>query len=246
MKSAGRKRREVLRLSDEELLSLVRAHHEYAFEELVRRHEDAARRAARRACRRDADVEDAVNAALINTYSAIRRGKGPTESFRAYIARAATISALESTRNLSYSEIPVDEFGGDIASAPSDHSPMAEVDIALVNRVVAAMPERWRIVVSQMKADLPGHETAAALGINPNALAALSFRARAGFRLAFVEAVAGDATSRHRWVHERLDADSDGDLSLDEHLVVRHHLTVCKDCRGLLRHAKPAPSGATQ
>lgn len=246
MKSRGRERREVSRLSDDQLLSLVRADHEYAFEELVRRHEDAARRAARRVCGRDADVEDAVNGALVNTYSAIRRGKGPTESFRSYIARAAKICALESMRRRAYSEIPVGEFSGDIASVRSDHPRMAEVDVTLVNRVVAAMPDRWRIVVSQMKADLPRHEAAAALGINPNALAALSFRARAGFRLAFVEAVAGDATSQHRWVHERLDADSDGDLSLDEHLVVRHHLNACKDCRGLLDHAMPVPGGATR
>src|SRR5918999_3733214 len=71
-------------LTDSELLDQARHGDEAAFTELYVRHQPAALRLARTYSRLG-DPDDLVNGAFERVLSALRRGSGPTEAFRAYL-----------------------------------------------------------------------------------------------------------------------------------------------------------------
>ena len=71
-------------LSDAELIEQARGGDEAAFTELYVRHQPAALRLAR-TYRRLGDPDELVNGAFERVLGAIKRGSGPTESFRAYL-----------------------------------------------------------------------------------------------------------------------------------------------------------------
>ena len=71
-------------IDDAILIERTRAGDEHSYSELYRRYEYSAFRLARHLGRRE-EADDVVNEAFARVLDLLQRGKGPTESFRAYL-----------------------------------------------------------------------------------------------------------------------------------------------------------------
>ena len=71
--------------SDAELITAVRVGDTNAYEELYRRHVDAAMSVGRHLTGSRADAEDVVSEAFARVLSALQRGAGPEMAFRPYL-----------------------------------------------------------------------------------------------------------------------------------------------------------------
>jgi RNA polymerase sigma factor (sigma-70 family) len=170
---------------DAELVQCVRAGSVAAFGELYERHFETATRLARRLSRCPADADDLVAEAFTKLVEVLLAGRGPGENFRAYL--------FTTLRHLAYDHVVhnsrvvcVAEFS-DRATEPVDVPD--EHETALVRRALATLPPRWRTALWQTEvARRSCTELAAALGITPNAAAALACRARRGLKRAYLSA----------------------------------------------------------
>ena len=172
-------------LSDAELLDQARDGDEAAFTELYVRHHEAARRLAS-TYRRVGDPEDLVNGAFERVLGALRRGAGPTESFRAYLfVTLRRLAAEQGERPADQSIDEVPEPVGDEADTPElDHA-----DRELITRAFESLPERWQAVLwhTAVEGRQP-RELAGVLGVSANAAAAMAYRAREKLRQAYLQA----------------------------------------------------------
>ena len=99
----------------------------------------------------------------------------------------------------------------------------------------ASLPERWRMVLwhTEVEGQAPA-EVASLLGIKPNAVAALAYRAREGLRQAYLSqhaTAAPLAASECRLTNDRLAAHVRSGLTVAQEARVEAHLESCVDCR---------------
>lgn len=218
-------------LSDAELLEQARAGDEAAFTELYVRHQPAALRLAR-TYRRFGDPEDLVNGAFERVLGAIRRGAGPTESFRAYLF--VTLRRM-ATEGAAAAEEPVEEVPEPILDE-ADAPELGMADRALITRAFETLPDRWQAVLwhTAVEGRQPA-ELADTLGVSANAAAALAYRARERLRQAYLQAhlSAAPAPDHEPW-RSQLGAYVRGGLSARDTAAVEKHLGRCKECRALL------------
>lgn len=143
-------------------------------------HRAAARRVAAQ-YRRGPDVDDLVDGAFERMLAALRRGRGPTRSPRAYLFVTLRRLAAETARRR---EEPLDDAPEPEAVAGLDRD---EREIVLA--ALRSLPEQWRTVLWQTAVEgRPPREIAPALGISANAAAALAWRAREALRQAWLQA----------------------------------------------------------
>ena len=173
----------VRHLADVELIEHTRAGDVEAYGELYRRYYAAARGAALALTHNRSDVDDVISEAFARVLRASRSGRGPDVSFRPYL-----ISAV---RNVFYDrvrcnrELPSDELIDGINFALLDGDNSRE-DCAFATAALATLPERWRRVLWLTEVEgRSAVEIAPLLGLAPNAVAALAYRAREGLRQAF-------------------------------------------------------------
>jgi DNA-directed RNA polymerase specialized sigma24 family protein len=168
--------------ADMELVVKVRDGDPVAMAELWRRHFPSACGAARRitGC---SDPGDAASEAFLATVRAIRSGHGPvTGSFRAYVCSVATRLAVREAVRRSV----LDRFERDDHHAAADaieDIPFAptEADPGVIGW--DQLPERWRRVLwlTVVERRTPA-DVAEKVGMTPNAVAALAYRARSRLR----------------------------------------------------------------
>jgi len=219
-------------LSDAGLLDQVRNGDRAAYTELYVRHQDAARRLA---CsyRRAGDPDDLVNSAFERVLRAIRRGRGPTDAFRAYLfvtLRRLAVRQAAHGRDEPLDDVPEPVLA--LARSPElDHS-----EREIVAQAFSSLPGRWQAVLwhSAVEGRQP-REFAGAVGLTPNAAAALAYRARERLRQAYLQAHL-QASSRpacepHR---SRLGSYVRDGLSRRERTATRQHLDTCEACRQLV------------
>lgn len=220
---------------DAALLRRVAEGESAAFEELYRRHADAAWRAAQSILSRPHDAADAVAEAFAKILRAVRAGRVDITHFRAYL--------LTTTRHVAIDRRSGVEDAHDVNADLLGHLPAldrtpAEVvidltDESLVGDAYRGLPDRWQRVLWLTEVEgLRPADVAARLGTTPNGVAQLAFRARAGLRRAFVQAHAG--TSRDAectLVVRRLGAFVLGEASAREERIVSAHLETCEACR---------------
>lgn len=175
----------VRQLDDAELIDNTRAGDSDAYGELYRRHYQAARAAAHSLARNRCDADDLISEAFARVLRAARSGGGPSVSFRPYLVAAV--------RNVYYDrvrcnrELPSDNML-DVVNVALDGDNDHEHDAA-VTAALAVLPERWRRVL--WHAEVEGRSAAEIgllLGLAPNAVAALAYRAREGLRQAYLRA----------------------------------------------------------
>jgi hypothetical protein len=103
----------------------------------------------------------------------------------------------------------------------------------LVGEALQALPARWRTVLWLTEVEgLSPAEVSRRIGIKPNAVAALAYRARKGLREAYLQAhLQAEASEECRATVGRLGNYVRGDLAEKERLAVQAHLDTCAKCR---------------
>lgn len=218
-----------------------------AFEELYRRHSDAAWRVAYAVTGSPHDASDAVSEAFTRVFAALPAGRFPSEApFRPYVltaTRNAAIDGIRRTGKLQPSEMEKLEFETS-AQSPGD-AVIGALDSSLVATAFLSLPERWRSVLWLTEVEgLEPREIADMLGVSANGAAQLAVRARAGLREQFLQAHLRTAVKRDcRFTVDHLGAYVGGALSARDIAKVDQHLTGCDECRA--RQKELADIGST-
>jgi DNA-directed RNA polymerase specialized sigma24 family protein len=129
----------------------------------------------------------------------LRRGQGPTGSFRPYLIAAVRNVAVDAWRGTLGRELPTGESWAVAVGGEASTDPQDEIEIRFaVQRVMADLPPQWRYILWRLdhQGDTPAG-VASEVGASAQAVSALAYRARRAFRGAYQElglrdAVAGD------------------------------------------------------
>jgi RNA polymerase sigma factor (sigma-70 family) len=232
-----------------------------AFEELYRRHAQAAWRLSYTVSGNAEDAADAVSEAFTRVLQALPAGRlHEMGSVRAYLLTAARNVAIDNARKAGRqrpSDSPTVIDAPSLASSAGERMVDA-ADRALVASAFRTLPERWRSVLWLTEVEqLPAREAAPLLGLSPNGVAQLAVRARAGLRERYLQAQVrqtGSVQPECRFTIEKLGAYVAGGLSPRDLAKVDQHLAGCEECRdrqaeledlgGRLRHVMlPIPLG---
>jgi RNA polymerase sigma factor (sigma-70 family) len=219
--------------SDAELIVAVREGDTASYGVLYERHLHAAKRAATCLVRTPAEREDLVADAFTRVLRVLRDGGGPKEEFRAYLLvtmRNAAISSARGATVTPHADVPESYF-----TRPDGGSdPVVDKwDAMTAAAAFASLPERWRTVLwhTEVEDESPA-EIAPLLGMRPNGVAALAYRAREGLRQAYLRAHLADVEGRDcqatvaklaGWVRHN--------VPVPLGRKITKHLAVCADCR---------------
>jgi DNA-directed RNA polymerase specialized sigma24 family protein len=210
-----------------ELLAMARHADRQAFGELFRRYRRYAEAVARSSGARD--VDEAVAESFRLVVSAIDAGNGPTIAFGPYLATTVR-SVARRQRHLAarhdiveptvFEARVVDE--GDATGDP------------VLATAFASLPERWQSVIWYVDIEgIPPRQVVDLVGVpSSNAASALLLRARAGLRVAYLEALVGGAHTPE--VRAHLAGLVAGAATTDElETAAQWHLERCPECRDL-------------
>jgi RNA polymerase sigma factor (sigma-70 family) len=218
--------------SDGELITAARLGDNDAYTELYLRHVDAARAAARAISRSRSDADDIASEAFTKVYKTLQNGGGPELAFRPYL--------LTAVRNVFYDRVrrnreePSDEMAEQVNIALIDAADSKE-DRSLAVAAYATLPERWQLVLWHTEVEgRSASEVAPLLGLAPNAVAALAYRAREGLRQAFLQAHLKQQADDCEEHAGQLGAYVRDGLSARDRRKVDAHLEQCESCTGLV------------
>jgi RNA polymerase sigma factor (sigma-70 family) len=219
---------------DAELIDAVRSGDVEAYGLLYRRHCGAAKTLARQLTGSRTEADDLVAEAFARVLDMLRSGGGPDAAFRAYL--------LTTLRNALYDRARRDkklEWSDDMTrhdpGVPWEDTAVAGLETSLAARAFHRLPERWQTVLwhTEVERESPA-DVAPLLGLTPNGVAALAYRAREGLRQAYLQEHIADGVGRqHAATVERLGAWARGGLSARQRVKVEAHLAICPDCRAL-------------
>ncbi|GAB3432589.1 sigma-70 family RNA polymerase sigma factor [Actinophytocola sediminis] len=220
------------KLADVDLIAAVRQGDVAAFGILYERHLPSAKRAAAVLARTPAEREDLVAEAFTRVLRILREGRGPDEELRPYLLVTLRNTAIHSaTRGLPvslYADIP------DIYIAEDHGDPVIDrwnADVAA--NAFASLPERWRMVLwhTEVEKESPA-EVATLLGMRPNSVAALAYRAREGLRQAFLRLhVTQPLRPECVQTLRKLAAYVRHSVPTPLSRKIRRHLDGCQDCQ---------------
>ncbi len=219
-------------VSEEELLDRAREGDRSAFGTLYLRHRDAARKVAGMCASSAADAEDAVAEGFARVFAALPRMAGRQIAFRPYLltcVRNAATDRLRRERRIDLREQMPETPG----SAQADDMALLGLEKNLVGEALQALPARWRTVLWLTEVEgLSPAEVSRRIGIKPNAVAALAYRARKGLREAYLQAhLKAEASEDCRATVNRLGNYVRGDLAEKDRVAVQTHLDACAKCR---------------
>ncbi|WP_285036864.1 sigma-70 family RNA polymerase sigma factor [Plantibacter sp. ME-Dv--P-095] len=228
--------------SDAELIDGTRAGSQDAYGELWRRHANAGRTVAR-SITSSLDPDDLVSESFARIYQAVGRGKGPTGAFRPYLF--TTIRNTAAAWGRSRRETSLDTLDSFEDPDTNEASSMEALDRSLSARAFRSLPTRWQEVLwyTEIEGMTPA-EVAPLLGMKPNSVSALAYRAREGLREAWIQAhlQAVDDDSEHAFTISRLGSYARGNLSARDTAKVEAHLDACQRCTIVAAEAKDVGS----
>ena len=214
---------------DATLLDLARSGDDAAYAALWTRHASAAGRLARQ-FRGDWDADDLVSEAYTRVLDLVRRGRGPTDAFRPYLFAVVRNVAQAWSKKVAD---PVDDFDA-YADPHTEHDPaIRSLESSLTRRAFEALPERQRAVLWYTEVEgMTPQQISPLLGMTPNSVSALAYRARESLRTEWIQAHLHQAATSAdcEWTLSRL-----GDYTRD-HLTARNlqraeaHLANCASC----------------
>jgi hypothetical protein len=119
------------------------------------------------------------------------------------------------------------------SSGDPDEIVLADLERNLVGEALRSLPERWRTVLWLTEVEgMTPTEVSSVIGIKPNAVAALSYRAREGLREAYLQAhVRAEARADCRYTVDRLGPYVRNELGARDRDKVQTHLDGCAVCR---------------
>jgi RNA polymerase sigma factor (sigma-70 family) len=223
---------------DVQLIAGVREGNIAAYGELYQRHVGAAHNLARQLACSSADADDLVSEAFGKVLDTLRGGRGPDSAFRAYLLTALRHTAYDKTRKDRKVELADDittVVNPRLVSTPFNDTVMAREERILAARAFARLPERWQAVLwhTEIEGRSPA-DVAPELGLTPNGVSALAYRAREGLRQAYLQVhLAESSKQRCEPTVERLGAWTRGGLSKREARQVEEHLDECDSCQAL-------------
>jgi len=235
---AATERSRVSRMSDADLVDATRRGDKQAFAQLWQRHA-AAGRAVARGFTSTFDPDDLVAEAYTRIYKSILDGGGPQAAFRAYLLRTVRNVAVSWQRRSV--EDSVDDVDALEDPNSSEESALAALDRGLTASAFRTLPARWQEILWYTEVEqLKAAEIAPLLGIRPNTVAALTYRAREGLRQAWIQAhlASVQADSVHKWTIERLGAYARGGLGKRDQSKVDAHLAECASCHVVASEAE--------
>ncbi|HEY3004825.1 MAG TPA: sigma-70 family RNA polymerase sigma factor, partial [Kribbellaceae bacterium] len=220
--------------SDAELIARVRNGDLEAYGELYSRHHHAAGRMARQLVPA-ADADDLSSDAFAKVLDALRGGGGPDVSFRAYLL--TTVRRVHVDRIRAGKKVTTTDDIASYEREPEtfDDPTVSGFESGAAAKAFAALPERWQAVLwhTEVEGEKPA-VIAPLLGLTPNGVSALAYRAREGLRQAYLQQHLADvANDRCRWATERLGAYVRGGLTKRENKHVREHIDECAKCTAL-------------
>jgi RNA polymerase sigma factor (sigma-70 family) len=222
----------IARATDAELTEAVRGGDIAAYGVLYRRHLTSARRAAGALTATTAEREDLVAEAFVRLLRVLRAGGGPDDEFRAYL--------ITTMRNVLISWRRRDGAVSVMAEVPEverSTSPEAVVGdrlhAALAAEAFASLPERWRLVLWRTEIEEESPATVAkSLGMTPNGVAALAYRAREGLRQAYLDQhVPADARDGCRGMVCELAGWVRGRFTPQKTRRIDAHVAACPECQ---------------
>jgi RNA polymerase sigma factor (sigma-70 family) len=220
--------------SDAELITRVRSGDRAAFGQLYSRHAGAAANLARQFARAPSEVDDLVSEAFARVLDSLLGGRGPDSAFRAYLFTTLRNTAFDRTRKDRRLQF-TDDITVHETPEVADDPVVLQLENTLVAKAFGALPERWQTVLwhTQVEGQSPA-EVGVLLGMAPNAVTSLAFRAREGLREAYLQAhLADTAAERCRATVDRLGGWARGGLSKRERTQVDAHLADCERCSAL-------------
>jgi RNA polymerase sigma factor (sigma-70 family) len=219
--------------SDAELISRVRGGDVGAYGDLFSRHVEAARRLGRQLVR-GPDVDDLVSEAFAKTLHVLQAGGGPDVAFRAYLLtslRRLHVDRIRAAKKVQ----PTDDMSVYDDGTPFRDPAVASFENGAAARAFGSLPERWQLVLWHLEVEgQKPADIAPLLGMSPNSVSALAYRAREGLRQAFLTMHLADCpTDQCRWVNEHLGAYVRKGLSRRDTAKVEEHLDVCRRCTAM-------------
>ncbi len=234
-------------VSDVELLARMREGDDRAYEELYRRHAEPVRRYARTCCR-DADTaEDLTGEVFARTLQAVRGGKGPEASVRAYLLASVRRVAADWARTRRRERL-VDDFAafaqaaagtaageGETLAPGAEVRAMREAEQRLIVRAFRSLSEYDRMLLWHTAVEgVPPQEVAPLLGKTRGATATAAHRAREHLKQAYLQAHVSQALTTEggecaRYA-DRLGAYARGGLRMRAERGLARHLEECPAC----------------
>jgi RNA polymerase sigma factor (sigma-70 family) len=219
--------------SDAELISAVRAGDTESYGQLFGRHRDAANRLARQLVP-GPDADDLVAEASIRVLVVLQAGKGPDESFRAYLLTSIRRLHIDRIRASKRVRSTDDESELDRAVEFVDPATM-RFEKSAAAAAFSSLPERWQLVLWHL--DVEGQkpaDIAPLLGMSANSVSALAYRAREGLRQAYLQGhLAPTLHEGCRKTTLLLGSYVRKGLSARDTAQVETHLDGCSRCTGL-------------
>ena len=219
--------------SDAELISRVRGGDVAAYGELFSRHVDAAKRLSRQLVR-GPDADDLVSEAFAKVLTVLQGGGGPDVAFRAYLltsVRRLHVDRIRSGARLQTS----DDMEAFDPGVPFQDTAVEAFESGAAAKAFASLPERWQLVLWHLEVEgQKPADVAPLLGMSPNSVSALAYRAREGLRQAFLTMHLNDTSETDcRWVNEHLGAYVRNGLAKRESTKVQAHLDECRRCTAM-------------
>lgn len=228
--------------ADADLVLRTRSGNSDAFGELWRRHYRSGLTVARNITS-SIDADDLVQEAYARIYQSIRKGGGPTGSFRAYLF--TSIRNTASGWGRARKETNLDEFEDVEDPTNNEQATNDALDRSLTHQAFRSLPTRWQEVLWYTEIEQMGPaEIAPLLGMKATAVAQLAFRAREGLRQAWIQAHLNSVEdgSEHQWTIEHLGAFARNNLGVRERTRIEAHLTECARCTIVAGEAKEVGS----
>jgi RNA polymerase sigma factor (sigma-70 family) len=237
-------------LPDDQLTSRAIEGDQEAFEELYRRHAEAAWRVGYVVTGSAHDASDAVSEAFSRVFLALPAGRFPTGApFRPYLLRAVRNAAIDGRRRvgrleLTSAELADSSAAGSMLAGDPAGVVVGALDSSLVATAFRKLPERWRSVLWLTEVEgLPPREVAELLGLSANGTAQLAVRARARLRAQFLQAHLRSKVERGcQFTVDHLGAYVGGALSARDTAKVDQHLAGCDVCRARQRELEDVGS----
>ncbi|GAB3175186.1 hypothetical protein GCM10027059_48560 [Myceligenerans halotolerans] len=223
--------------SDAELILQVRSGDREAFGALYTRHAAAARALARQYVK-PGDAEDVVADAFGKLYEMLRRGAGPDSGFRTYLYTVVRHRAYDVSRGANRmrptEDAEIEAALGRVAS--SEDPALRGFERSVVSRAYFGLPERWREVLWYcLVDDLKPAQVAPVLGLTPNGVSALLYRAKDALRDGYLQQHLTHAPSDTcRAVNPHLGGYVRDSLSRREKARIEGHLSTCGTCSALV------------
>lgn len=220
--------------SDAELITAVRTGDRVAFGELYQRHVAAATTLSRQFARSASEADDLVSESFAKVLDGLLDGRGPDTAFRAYLFTTLRHTAYDRSRKDKRLQF-TDEIESHDVAVEGDDPVLADLENGLVAAAFRTLPERWQTVLwhTQVEGQSPA-EVGLLMGMAPNAVSSLAFRAKEGLREAYLQAHLADTAAQGcQTTVNRLGAWTRGGLSKREKAQVDAHLDECDRCRAL-------------